>query len=106
MTDVLGFIRVPSKWNCPLVRGIGKGFVKDAVTSTSSPTFISRADACRTEEILLRIKFTERNPNTISNHVYLEFNFILGSVFFFFVCFFVCFLFLFFVFFLLKENKN
>ena len=37
-TIVFGFIRVASKWNCPLVRGIDKGFVKVAVIVTSSPT--------------------------------------------------------------------
>lgn len=37
-TIVFGFIRVASKWNCPLVRGIDKGFLKVADTVTSSPT--------------------------------------------------------------------
>ena len=46
MTRVLGFIRVASKWNWPFVRGIGRGFVKDAVTCTSSPIFSCDADAC------------------------------------------------------------
>lgn len=60
-TIVFGFIRVASKWNCPLVRGIDKGFVKVAVTVTSSPTESWDTDAyMRRAKLSKCLKYGER----------------------------------------------
>lgn len=66
-TIVFGFIRVASKWNCPLVRGIDKGFVKVALTVTSSPTESWDTDAYMRQAKLSKCLFIFKNMETILN---------------------------------------